>query len=177
MSPNEGKQLALKPHDLVVVVKIAVNKDREMLLAELSTELSMAISVIHGSIRRAEQARLLSRSAGSVRAIRASLREYLMFGAKYSFPGHFGLTTRGMPTAIGAPALVNFFDQGKVLPPVWPDAESESWGPSLIPLHPSVPMAAKKDTRLYEVLSLFDAIRVGAARERELALTALEESF
>lgn len=173
--PTNDKQLVLKPQDLVVTIKIAVNSQREMLLTELATELGMALSVVHGCIRRAEQARLLTRSAGSVRASRSSLKEFLLFGAKYSFPGHLGASTKGLATAIGAPSLKSFFDQTKVMPPVWPDAEGDSWGPSLIPLHQTVPAAAKKDPLFYDLLSLFDALRVGAARERELAIAAIEE--
>lgn len=172
---NNDKQLALKPQDLVVTIKIAVNRERDMLLTELAAELCMALSVVHGCIRRSEQARLLSRSAGSVRANRSSLKEFLLFGAKYSFPGHLGASTKGLATAIGAPSLREYFDQTRVIPPVWPSAEGDSWGPSLTPLHQTVPEAAKKDLLLYDLLSLFDAIRIGAARERELAATAIEE--
>jgi hypothetical protein len=42
------------------------------------------------------------------------------------------------------------------------------------PLHPSVPFAAMQDAKLYEMLALFDALRVGKARERGMALERLE---
>jgi hypothetical protein len=48
---------------------------------------------------------------------------------------------------------------------------------SLAPLYPSVPEAAMRDEKLYAMLSLFDAIRAGQAREREAAKQLLEDYF
>lgn len=42
---------------------------------------------------------------------------------------------------------------------------------------PSVPQAARKDPGLYETHALFDALRGGAARERNLAAKLLDERF
>jgi hypothetical protein len=44
-------------------------------------------------------------------------------------------------------------------------------------LYPSVPGAALKDERLYAILSLFDALRSGQARERAAAQKLLDEFF
>jgi hypothetical protein len=172
---NEAKQLTLKPQDLVVAVKVAVNRNRSFLLADLSRELFIALSLIHGSVRRAEQARLLSRASGSIRSIPANLKEFVIHGAKYCFPGQLGSLTRGIPTAVGGPGLIEEFGTADVLAPVWPDPEGTAWGPSLQPLHSSLPAAAKADPALYLALSLLDALRVGAAREREIASSRLAE--
>jgi hypothetical protein len=43
-------------------------------------------------------------------------------------------------------------------------------GHSIIPLYPSVPEAALKDEKLHELLALTDALRVGRAREKEIAV-------
>ncbi len=42
-------------------------------------------------------------------------------------------------------------------------------GSSIMPLFKSVPEAAHKDERLYEMLALVDAIRLGNQREANLA--------
>lgn len=175
MAGNNSKQLALKPQDLLLVLKVAVNPGKDFLLVDLASELGIAVSLIHGSARRAEQARLLSRASGSLRASKPAVREFVMYGAKYSFPGQLGAMGRGLPTAIGGPVLAPLFEGSANLPPVWPDAEGGSWGPGLTALHPGVPAAARLDPKLYAVLSLFDAVRVGAAREREMALERLGE--
>ncbi len=43
------------------------------------------------------------------------------------------------------------------------------------PLYTSVPMAAKADPALYELLALVDTLRVGRARERNLAEEELKK--
>ena len=58
-------------------------------------------------------------------------------------------------------------------PPVWPYSEGSARGIALHPLYPTVPRAAERDSRLYDALALFDAIRIGRAREREIASAAL----
>jgi hypothetical protein len=59
--------------------------------------------------------------------------------------------------------------------PVWPHPDGTKRGPGLLPLYESLPLAAKEDPQLYELLVLFDALRGGQARERELAKRLLEE--
>lgn len=175
MSIVELKQLILKPQDLVVALKLAINKHRDYGLAELAAELDMALSSVHGAILRGEQSRLLSRSTGNIHAIRTAVTEFVVHGAKYSFPGQLGAMTRGIPTGIGGPTLREHFENADPFSPVWPDSEGSSRGPSLTPLYPRVHKAALKDAALYDVLTLLDALRVGAARERELAVFALQE--
>lgn len=174
MSASE-KQPLLKPQDLVVALKVAVNGRREFLLTTLGTELGMVVSAIHGCIGRCEQARLLSRAAGGIRPIRPALLEFVIHGARYAYPAVQGALTRGMATSIAGPSLREYFNQNKAMPPVWPDPHGESYGPSLIPLHHIVPGACRHDEALLDVLTLLDAVRAGAARERELASKLLEE--
>lgn len=170
-----GKQMVLKPQDLLVALKIAVNRGREYTLAELGAELHMAVSVVHGSIRRGEQARIISRSAGSIRVIRSSLKEFAVHGAKYAFPAVLGPLSKGVPTAIAGPVLRERFEQAAALPPVWPDPMGMGYGPSVTPLCPTAIRACSDDEKLMEVLTLFDALRVGTAREQEIAAKELEE--
>lgn len=50
-------------------------------------------------------------------------------------------------------------------------------GQSIQPLYKSVAMAAAIDPKLYEFLALVDAIRVGGAREANLAVKLLNQAF
>ena len=52
---------------------------------------------------------------------------------------------------------------------MWPSPDGEHRGVSLEPLYRTVPIAARRDARLYEILALVDAIRDGRAREKRLA--------
>ena len=56
---------------------------------------------------------------------------------------------------------------------VWPHPNGSVRGIGVEPLHPSVPFAAMQDEKLYEMLALFDALRVGKARERNMAMERL----
>jgi hypothetical protein len=171
------KQWTLKPQDLLISLKIAVNPSRSFVLAELADELLIAISQVHSSVVRAEQARLISRASGQLKISPENLREFVLFGAKYCFPGQLGPVGQGVPTAVAAPPLNKYLEQHEMLAPVWPSVEGEVRGPMLCPLHPSVPTAVRTDPGLYEVLALFDALRIGAARERKLAVSELEKAL
>lgn len=57
---------------------------------------------------------------------------------------------------------------------VWPHPNGSVRGVGVEPLHPAVPFAAMQDAKLYELLALFDALRVGKARERGMALERLQ---
>lgn len=80
-----------------------------------------------------------------------------------------------MPTAWAAPPLSEALIFAAENAPVWPDAMGEVRGMAIEPLHPAVPDAARRDPRLWEMLALFDAIRVGSPRERGLAGEMLEQ--
>ncbi|UYZ63160.1 hypothetical protein [Hymenobacter weizhouensis] len=62
-------------------------------------------------------------------------------------------------------------------PYVWPDIEGTTRGQAVEPLYNKVPHAAKGDPRLYELLALTDALRVGRAREKKIAQQKIKEYF
>ena len=167
------KQPTLKPQDLFVVLKIAVSGEATPSFAQLSREMSMSASEAHAAVQRSITSHLLSREGSCVVVNRASLREFIIHGVRYAFPGVSGPVTRGMPTGASAPPLQQHFGQSNNLPQVWPDAEGHVRGVSFCPLYPSVPAACRQDDRLYRALVLVDALRGGAAREREFAMNAL----
>ncbi len=169
-----NRQSVLKPQDLVVALKIAVNRDRQMIFSRLGSEVGISASEAHGCVTRCLAAGLLSRIAGSTDAVGGALEEFILHGVRYCFPPTFGTTAVGMPTGSSAPALrENFSTDGTDY--VWPYSSGAVRGIALYPLYPSVPVAAQVDTKLYDVLTLVDAIRAGAARERELAAIQLRQ--
>jgi hypothetical protein len=104
---------------------------------------------------------------------RSNLAEFTLHGAKYTFAPDRLPVGPGVPTSHAAPALAGLFADGHE-PLVWPDAHGSVRGEGLKPLHPCVPGAALRDPALYELLALFDALRVGRARERNAALARLQ---
>ena len=69
------------------------------------------------------------------------------------------------------------FVETSELPLVWPHPDGKSRGQSLTPLYRAAPYAALQDERLYELLALVDMLRIGRARERNLAKERLKEEL
>ena len=80
-----------------------------------------------------------------------------------------------MPTGYAGPALSHFFQASDDFPPIWPDPDGEVRGQAFSPLYKSVPQAAREDEKLYELLTLVDAIRGGRVREREMACREIKK--
>lgn len=177
MKRQINPQLVLKPQDLVVLLKLLILGDQRRSFAELAAELSISASEVHASVSRATAARLVYPVNEQLNVSKAALKEFLLHGAKYAFPATLGAPTRGVPTAYAAPPLSAHIVQPDSEVPVWPSPEGEQRGISFYPLYPTVPQAALKDPVLYETLALFDALRGGAARERNMAAKLLEERF
>jgi hypothetical protein len=171
---SQVRQVALKPQDLVLALKLAVNSSRIFTFASLSEEVCMSTSEVHAASRRAQACRLLNPGA-SLQASKSALREFLSHGIQYVFPPVIGSLTRGMPTAHSSEVLSKHFSGEVELPVVWPHFEGGTRGLAYYPLYPSVPDACQKDPRLYAVLSLVDALRGGQARDREIAVGLLAE--
>jgi hypothetical protein len=134
----------------------------------LAHELFMSGSEIHPSVQRARSARLIQTLESGERPNLKGLEEFLIHGLKYAFPPEKGAITRGVPTAGAAEPLRREITQEDPIP-VWPFEEGPKRGYAYMPLHKSVPRAAIRDQKLYELLALLDAIRDGRARERQLA--------
>ncbi len=123
--------------------------------------------------RRAAEADGDAVADNAVRPHAHNLAEFALHGAKYAFPGVRLPLAVGVPTSHSAPAFAGVFAPGST-DFVWPHPNGPVRGVGVEPLHPSVPFAAMQDARLYEMLALFDALRVGKARERGMALERLQ---
>jgi hypothetical protein len=104
---------------------------------------------------------------------RRSLYRFLIHGVRYAFPAERGALTRGMATSYGAPPLNRLLVAKTEPPPVWPLPQGKVRGYEFQPLYRSAPVAASRDQKLYELLTLVDALRDGRARERSLAAQEL----
>jgi hypothetical protein len=178
MKRRSNPQTVLKPQHLVVLLKLLALGDQRRTFAELASDLGMSASEVHGSVGRAMEARLVHIAEDNLRVSKAALKDFVLHGARYAFPPVYGAATRGVPTAHAAPPLSDQLNQSSTeLPPVWPTPQGSQRGLALYPLYPSVPKAVDQDPKLYRMLALFDALRGGAARERQLASQLLEEQF
>lgn len=170
-----GRQWVLKPQDLVVALKLFVLGPEKLSYAALGKTLYLSQFEVHAAVQRLIAARLATKIEGRVRPVLAALRSFIVRGAPYAYPPVRAELTIGTPTAHSVAPLKDLVVASKELPFVWPDAKGKVRGQALLPLYPKLPRAALEDLRLYELLALFDALRIGQAREREFALRLLQE--
>ncbi len=167
----------LKPQDVLVLIKLALQGDAVWSYPHVAAALGMSASEVHAAVKRALAAKLAVGQQPKVITVHTrNLLEFLVHGAKYAFPAARGPVTRGYPTGYAAPVLRKRIVDGEGLPPVWPDPEGPIRGESFSPLYPSqsVVRAILADPPMYEAVALVDAIRGGSARERQVATELLE---
>ena len=171
--------MSLKPQDICVLLKIVVLEGTPWSYSQLAYELGMSASEVHAGVKRAAEASLMRLEEGWGTPDPEALEELLVHGLKYVFAPVRGGLARGIPTSFAAPGLSALPGLGTLLarsdepPPVWPDEEGEVRGYEFSPLYKSVPFAARRDAKLYELLALVDAIRGGSTEEREAATREL----
>ena len=173
---KSNPQRVLRPQDLVVLLRLALERGPAPTYAALAADLGMPASEVHAAVERAVSAHLARKDeAGKALVVREALRLFLQHGARYCFPATRGGISRGMPTGYAAAPLKKRIVQGNDPVPVWPHKNGEVRGIAFHPLYPSVPEAAGRNAELYELLVLFDAVRGGSARERALAIDELDK--
>jgi hypothetical protein len=160
-----------KSLDVYVLLKLCVDKSKKT-YAQVGADLGMSASEVHAALRRSAQAGLAKLE--SKRVVRSTFVDFLIHGVPYAFPAVRGRVVRGVPTGYAAPCLSGDFAEAE-LPVVWEHAEGKVRGQRLEPLHPSAPAASLRDTDLYRVLALADALRDGRARERSAAAAELKK--
>lgn len=178
----------MRSQDIVIMLKLVSLEDKikhgqldestisdPFALRSLEGDLGISKTEISASIRRSVASNLAIKSGGRAKANRRNLIEFVQYGLKYVFPAKPGAPQRGVATGFAAPML-----EGKLVSSgadicIWPHPEGSRRGLSIEPLFKSVPDAALKDARLYELLALIDAIRTGNQREASLAQRSFEE--
>lgn len=165
------QQQGLRPQDVLLLLKLVASKGREWRQVDLAQELGLSQFEVSMALERAKNSGLLDHA--KKRLMRAALEEFLLHGLKYVYPAQPGAMCRGIPTSHSAPPLsehiVSNEDQY-----VWPSGEGKIRGQAIEPLYESVPFAAQRDPKLHELLALVDALRVGRARERQIAAEELK---
>ncbi len=140
---------------------------------QIALSIGLSPSETNAAIRRLEKSGLFSSMTG--KPVRSAMEEFLIHGVKYCFPATLGTIDRGIPTSHSALPLSNQLIGGDDQIYVWPYADGNVKGVSIDPLYKSVPKAALQDQNLYECLALIDALRIGKAREKNLATDLLIE--
>jgi hypothetical protein len=161
----------MKPQDILILLKIISLKNKPWSQITLASELFMSQSEISQSIARSKYAGLLHITGKQVYTV--SLVEFLQYGIRFVFPQRPGPVVRGVPTAHSVPPLNTIIRSEESY--VWPSARGTVRGHSITPLYKSAVDAVKIDEKLHIYLALVDALRVGKAREKGIAIAELKE--
>lgn len=161
----------MRPQDIVVLLKLLCEENGSWNQLSLAKSLFMSQSEISESLARSKYAHLLYDNGK--RVARQTLIELLRYGVPYVFPQQPGAVVRGIPTAHSAKPLREHIHSSEHY--VWPYAKGHMRGHGIQPLYSSVVQAVEFDPLLYELLALVDALRVGKAREKSLALEMLNQ--
>ena len=158
--------------DIAVAVVIAIQPGAKY--DRLSEILGISVSTAFAAVQRLMRAGLMLPEGRRVN--RLALLEFLEHGLQYVFPAEPGSLKKGVPTAHSGPALAGEVDGGDEAY-VWPSPHGSVRGREISPLVPKASELPERSPEAYEALSLVDALRVGRARERNLAGLALRKLF
>lgn len=161
----------MRPHDIAILLKIASKGQEEWYMKDLANELSISASEISESINRSIIGGLISSDKKTLNKL--ALLDFLKYGLRYVFPQQPGPIVRGLSTSVSAAPLQNEFMSEEHF--VWPFGKGNIRGQAIEPLHPKTPEACIKDQKYYELMALTDAIRIGRAREQNMAFALLKE--
>ena len=90
--------MQLKPHDLVVALKLALTGP--LTYDRLAASLDLSKSEAHAAVKRAKAAGLLRADR---QPVHHAILEFVVHGVRYAFPAVRGRQARGMPTSYAAP--------------------------------------------------------------------------
>lgn len=161
----------LKPQDVLLLLKVVSDNDPSWNQKPVAEALGLSQSEVSEAVARCKYSGLLAPNGKTV--MKLGLLEFLQCGLRYVFPQKPGAVVRGVPTSHSASPLKEQIQSQEDY--VWPYGKGTVRGHSIQPLYPSVPEAALKDEKLHELLALADALRVGKAREKELAVAELKK--
>lgn len=164
------QNIQIKPQDILLLLKIVSENNPKWNQKPIAEALGLSQSEVSEAVARLRYAGLLDPKGKTV--MKMALMEFLQYGLRYVFPQKPGAVVRGVPTSHSALPLKDKIQSTEHY--VWPYGKGTVRGHSISPLYPSVPEAALKDDKLHELLALVDALRVGRAREKELAVIELK---
>lgn len=163
----------LRPLDIPVALYLAIFPGAPY--SDLAHDLQISVSTAHYAVKRLIYSGLARQTLEANRVVNvAALLEFLEHGIRYAFPTHRQRPRRGVPTAHAAPVLQKYLD-AEIDPVVWPTVRGKTVGAAVEPLLESAPELTERCPQVYDLLTLVDALRIGTARDREIASRILKE--
>ncbi len=162
----------LQAVDLFVILKLAALRDPSAPASIVAEQTGLSNDAVALSLHRLGAMGLLKEEGEHRRINKLALRKCLEDAVRWIAPAELGGLEVGLPTAHSAPPLAAKLI-GDDDPMVIPLPQGPARGRAVTPLHPLAPGAAARDPKLYALLALVDALRIGGAREREVAAKEL----
>ena len=162
----------MKPQDIVVLLKKLTTSGQSLSCRKLAESLGMSASSVSESLERGKKAHLIDRHNQKVNIL--ALQEFLVHGIAYVFPVEAGRVGRGLPTYVSASPIQEVVNNG-LEGYVWHYIKGTSRGQQIEPLYPTVPEAVLRDDELYQLLVIVDALRMGGARVKQIAVEELSK--
>lgn len=175
------KAPTLKAQDVLVVCKLWSLGGKSWTYAGLAEALLLSVGEVHHAVARCRQAQLVFSVRGDDVVSKRHFFDLLVTAVPRVFFAVRGGFDLGCPTSHSAPSLVERFasvrGDASSVPTIWPDPRGTVRGESLLPIYPSVPEAARKDDKLYELLALIDTVRLGEHKTKKRAVEILERQI
>lgn len=165
--------MGIKAQDILILLKIASKGKEPWRQSELADELAISRAEVCHSLDRCAEVGLLDEDKRVPQ--KEALLNFIAHGLKYVFHAKPGPLVRGIPTAHSAPPLTKKIVSNPGDTFVWPSPDGQVRGQEIEPLYPSVPKAIKNAPKLYEMLALVDAVRIGRVREQKIAIEELRK--
>ncbi len=166
------KHNGMRPQDIVILLKILSLGDRKWNNTEIANSINISASEVTEALNRCKIARMIDSTKRKVHT--NALKEFLIYGLKYVFPAEPGSIVRGVPTAHSAKPISKYISGGNENY-VWPDSKGKIRGFAIEPLYRTIPGIVANDPSLYELLVIADTMRIGRAREIQIAINELDK--
>ncbi len=168
--------MILKSQDTLLLVKYWSLKKQGK--ARNVRDIAEAIGISPGEVSKGTQrliaSHLVVERSGDIFSETGAMLEWLCYGVRYAYSFESTGYGRGMATSWNCPVL-----KSEIVSPspalVWQTVGGDTEGALIKPIHQSVPLAASRDTLLYQVMSLVEAIRGGKPRELAIARELLTD--
>lgn len=166
----------LRPSDIASLLYLRIHPaDSYGAMAE---RLGISKSTAHGGVQRLVRNRLAHASDRAMATVAdGPTLDFLSFGVPYAFAPDTVPDARGVLTGLRALDGDHASAMSGALPIVWPSRLGDARGVGVAPLVPAAPDLPHREPQLYRLLAIVDALRIGDAREREVARQLLRDEF
>jgi len=156
--------------DIIILLLLSI-EGKPIMQKDIAFRSGISPAAISVAMKRLIELNLLSEDRWHV--MQHNFLDFLSFGLPYVFPAKLGAITKGVPTYISAEPLKQYFNFDQSY--VWPSVYGEAIGQSIKPIYPTIPKIINKEPKLYQSLTLIDALRVGQVREKKKAISLLKK--